>query len=41
MNLFNLMKKWRRHRMKYYFILSLLIFSALIFVNFIFIHRFF
>jgi hypothetical protein len=41
MNPFNFMKKWRRYRMKYYFVLSLLVFSALIFVNIIFIHRYF
>lgn len=41
MTLSDLIKKWHRSRMKYYFILSLLLFSALIFVNLIFIHRYF
>ncbi|MEK7747882.1 MAG: hypothetical protein AAB300_02240 [Nitrospirota bacterium] len=41
MDLSFLIKKWRRSRMKYYFIFSLLVFSALVIVNLIFIRRYF
>lgn len=32
---------WRRHRMKYYFIFSVILLSALIFANLIFLRRYF
>ncbi|MDC4203054.1 MAG: hypothetical protein MPW14_15030 [Candidatus Manganitrophus sp.] len=34
-------KLWRRYRMKYYFVFSLVLFVALILVNFFFLRRFF
>lgn len=34
-------KLWRRYRMRYYFVFSLLLFVALIVVNLFFLRRFF
>jgi len=33
-------KLWRRYRMKYYFVFSIVLFVALILVNFFFLRRF-
>lgn len=41
MMLSDLIKKWRRSRMQYYFILSLVLFSVLIFMNVVFMYRYF
>ncbi|HZR46380.1 MAG TPA: hypothetical protein VFA47_06730 [Candidatus Manganitrophaceae bacterium] len=40
-NLETYFKKWRRSRMKYYFIFSVVLLSALVLANLFFLRRFF
>ncbi len=36
-----LKKRWKRYRLKYYFVMSVLLFLTLVIVNLVFIHRYF